>query len=477
MNSNEVRFTIKLTRREEADKMRRVKNIIIGFGKAGKTLAADFGNRGEETLLVEKDPKMYGGTCINVACIPSKKLAELAKLKPENVINSDYYADAIKIKKELIQQLNQSNYEKIHSTDNVEVIDGEAYFVGEHEVRVAYNSGGEETFHAERIFINTGSIPNIPPIKNLRIDGNRIHTSKTLMDDENFPEKLAIIGGGVVGLEFASIYRQFGSEVTVISNKEEEKFLNQYDREIAEMVLESLKNMGITFQFNANTEKIDVSNSEVVKVHFKQNGEMGVVDTDKVLIATGRRPNVEQLNLEDAGVIIAENGSIQINKRLQTNRPHIFALGDVNGGPQQTYLSLDDYRIVKSLLFGDGSYDLSNRDFVPATTFINPPLSTVGLSEKAARDGGFNVKVASIPVSSIPKAKILGNDTGIYKTIINADTGHILGAVLFAEESHEVINIITTAILGKMNYKQLKNQIFTHPTMAEALNDLLRNVD
>lgn len=457
--------------------MRQVKNIIIGFGKAGKTLATDLGNRGEETLLIEKDPKMYGGTCINIACLPSKKLAESAKNKPKNIDNATYYTQAIKEKKELIKQLNQKNYENVQNTENVEVLDGEAYFVGENEVRVSFNEGSEETFKAERIFINTGSIPNIPPIKNLRIDGNRIHTSRTLMDDETFPEKLVIIGDGNIGLEFASIYTQFGSEVTVISNNTEENFLSEFDREIAEQVLERLKEMGITFKFQANTTELDVSNVDTVEVRYAHFGEMNFVKADKVLIATGRRPNIDQLNLDGAGVRLTESGSIQVNKRLQTNKTHIYALGDVNGGPQQTYLSLDDYRIVKSHLFGDGSYDLSHRDFVPATIFINPPLSTVGISEKVARDGGFNIKVASLPVSAIPKAKILANDTGIYKAVINADTGHILGAALFGEESQEVINIITTAILGKLNYKQLANQIYTHPTMAEALNDLFGDIN
>lgn len=457
--------------------MRNVKNIIIGFGKAGKTLAQELGKRGEETLLIEKDPKMYGGTCINVACIPSKKLAALAKKKPSNVENTVYYKESIKEKKTLIQQLNKKNYENIQETENIEIIDGEAYFVGEYEVRVLLNDGGEETFRADRVFINTGSTPNLPLIEGLQIDGKKIHTSRTLMDDEEFPERLVIVGDGNIGLEFASIYRQFGSEVTVLSENSESSFLNQLDREVAESVLESLIEMGIQFEFEANTHKISTNDQEHILLHFERSNHFHEIQADKVLIATGRRPNIEQLNLENAGVIIAENGSIQVNKRLQTNREHIFALGDVNGGPQHTYLSLDDFRIIKNQLYGDQSYDLSHRDFVPNTTFINPPLSTVGLSETIARDGGYDVKVATIPVESIPNSKIQDNTTGLYKAIVDGDTGRILGAVLFGEDSHEVINIISTAMRGKLTYKELANQIFNHPTMAEALNDLFSLIE
>lgn len=457
--------------------MKQVQNIIIGFGKAGKTLAVDLGTRGEETILIEKDPKMYGGTCINVACIPSKKLATLANQKPIDVEDAEYYKQSIQEKKELIQQLNQNNYKNVQETDNVEVIDGEASFIGTHEVRVALNNGGEETFWGERIFINTGSTPIIPTIEGLKIDGRRVHTSRTIMEDEEFPKRLTIIGDGNIGLEFASIYRQFGSEVTILSENAKENFLYQLDSDIADVVLQSLKDMGIQFKFRANTTKVSMSDSDNILLNVEQNNELFEIQTDKILVATGRRPNVEQLNLDDAGVILAENGSIQVDKRLQTNQKHIFALGDVNGGPQQTYLSLDDYRIVKNQLFGDKSYDLSQRYYVPAATFIHPPLSTVGLSEEVARDSGYNVKVATISVESIPKAKILSNTTGIYKAVVDGDTDRILGAALFGEESHEVINIIATAMKGKLTYKDLANQIFTHPTMAEALNDLFGNIE
>ena len=456
--------------------MNTVKNIIIGFGKAGKTLAQDLGNRGESTILIEKDPQMYGGACIAVACIPSKKLATLASKKRDTDDPAIYYKESIQEKKHLINQLTQANYEKVQGTENVEVIDGEASFESETVVKISKNDGSEEFYEAERIFINTGSTPNIPPIKGIKIDSKRVHTSKTIMDDEEFPERLIIIGDGPISLEFASIYSQFGSKVTVLSRKDSSEFVNQLAEEDSMFLLGALQNMGIDFIFNADVTEIDTSQTNELGLHYEVEDTMHEIKTDKVLVATGRRPNVEQLNLDDAGVILAENGSIQINKRLQTNKEHIYALGDVNGGAQQTFLSLDDYRIVRSQLYGDGSYDLSKRAFIPMTIFTNPPLSTIGLSEEAAKESGFNTKVAKISVESIPKSKILDKTVGFYKVIVDAETNQILGAVLFGEESHEVINIIATAMIGRLPYQILRDQVYTHPTMAEALNNLFSEI-
>ena len=455
--------------------MKKVKNIIIGFGKAGKALAQDLGTRGEPTIVVEKDPKMYGGTCINVACIPSKKLATLAKRKPENADDAAYYTEAIQKKKALIEQLNEANYNNVNDNENVEVIDGEASFVNDRQLKIELHNGGVMYYEAERIFINTGSRPNIPVIEGLEIDGENIHTSETLMNDEKLPENLTIIGDGNIGLEFASIYAQFGSKVTLLAHSSKEDFLEAEDQDIALAVLEALENMGVILLFDAETTKIDKVDKELFLTYEQENVEE--LKMDKLLVAVGRSPNVAGLNLEAAGIILAEDESIQINKRLQTNKEHIYALGDVNGGPQHTYLSLDDYRIIISQLFGDRSYDLAERKYVPSATFINPPLASVGLTEKEARAHGYEIKVASLSVASIPRAKILDNKVGLYKAVIDANTDQILGTVLFAEASSEVINLISTAMKGRLTYQTLANQIFTHPAMAEGLNDLYGSIE
>lgn len=455
--------------------MEKVKNIIIGFGKAGKTLAHALNARNEKTILIEKDPKMYGGSCINVACIPSKKLALLAQQKPEGIDEKAYYKAAIQEKKELIANLNKTNYQKVQENEFVKVIDGFASFVNEELVKITFPDGAEEIYEAERIFINTGSRPTIPAIEGLKVDGECIHTSETLMEDEGLPDRLTILGDGYIGLEFASIYAQFGSKITVLSPHSKEAFLEEEDKDIAEAVLETLKSLGIEFIFEAETSKVEKDGSQLAISYVKQNETLSIA-SDKLLVAMGRHANIDELNLEAAGIYIAENDSIQVNKHLETNVQNIFALGDVNGGPQHTYLSLDDYRIVQSELFEDGSYTLAERDNVPSSTFIHPPLSTVGLSEKRAREEGYAIKVATLPASNIPKAKMLNHPVGVYKAVIDAETDQILGATLLAEDSHEVINILSAAIKGKLTAHDLANHIFTHPSMAEALNDLFGGV-
>ena len=447
---------------------KKVTNIIIGFGKAGKTLANYLGNKGEKTILVEKSPKMYGGTCINVGCIPSKFLATAADRRSySQVSNEEYYQNAVINKKALIAKLNKANYDKVAMNSNVEVIDGLASFKDEHTVNIQMANGVEEV-SAERIFINTGAKPFIPSVEGLEV-GNRIHTSETLMNLEDFPKTLTILGSGFIGLEFAATYAKFGTKVTVIDKAE--KLLAREDDDVANAVFESYKSLGVEFIFGADTKHVE-QDENTVTLSYEVNGETGKISSDVLLVATGRTPNTKELHLENAGVEVSERGFVNVNEHLQTNKPHIFAMGDVNGGAQFTYISLDDYRIVKSYLDGNGVYTRNERQPIAFSAFLHPTYSRVGLSEKEACQAGYNIKVATLPVTAIPKAKILGNQTGIYKAIVDADTNLILGTVLFGEESHEVINIVVTAMITKQPYTVLANQIFTHPTMAEALNDL-----
>ena len=447
---------------------KKVDNIIIGFGKAGKTLANYLGNKGEKTILVEKSPVMYGGTCINVGCIPSKFLATSADRKGfSDTNNQDYYKSSVQNKKGLIAKLNKANYDKVASNDNVEVIDGLASFVDDHTVNIKTDTGDYEVY-AEKIFINTGARPFVPGIEGLEV-GGRIHTSETLMNLEDFPQTLAILGSGFIGLEFAASYAKFGTKVTIIDMGD--KILPREDDDVAKEVFESYKSLGVDFIFNAGLESVS-QDDQSVKLSYSVGEEKKVLAVEAFLVATGRKPNTEDLNLDKAGVEVSERGFVNVNKHLQTNKDHIFAMGDVNGGPQFTYVSLDDYRIVKSYLDGKGEYTRDDRQPIAFSAFLHPTFSKVGLSEREAREAGYKVKVAKLPVTAIPKAKILGNQTGIYKAVVDADTDQILGVVLFGEESHEVINIVVLAMIMKQPYTLLANQIFTHPTMAEALNDL-----
>ena len=446
-----------------------VKNIIIGFGKAGKTLAGYLGSIGEDTILIEKSKEMYGGTCINVGCIPSKKLATKALRKQySNEDASNYYTKSVQEKKALIAALNTANYNKVDSVEKTQIIDGTARFVDDHTVAVD-TAEGEKLFKADRIFINTGATPFVPPVEGLTI-GGAIHTSETIMNLEEYPESLVIIGSGFIGLEFAATYAQFGTKVTVIDVTE--AFLPREDEDVAQAVKEQLEALGVTFNLGVQLKAVHQEGGKAVVEATTGEGAPVAFTADAVLVATGRRANVQGLDLDKAGVELTERGAIKVNEFLQTNVPNIFAMGDVNGGPQFTFVSLDDFRIVKRFLAGDTTYSTKQRAKFPTATFINPPLASVGLNEKQAKEAGIEVKVAKLPAMAIPKAKILGNQVGFYKVLVDASTNQIVGATLFAEEAHEVINIIATAMNANLPYTVLRDQIFTHPTMAEALNDV-----
>lgn len=450
--------------------MENVKNLIIGFGKAGKTLAGFLGSKGESVILVEKDKKMYGGTCINVGCIPSKFLSNKATLrKVSNLDNETYYKEAVTAKKELIAKLNKANYDKVSGVSNVKIIDGIASFINANVVEVKSDSEVLQ-IQAERIFINTGLVPVVPRIEGLNLS-ERIHTSETIMDMETFPESLAIVGSGYIGLEFTSTYSLFGSKVTIFGDNP--KFLPRDDEDIAELVKSELETQGAEFKLGVKVKKF-VEEADGVSLYFENTeGKEEVQKFSAVLVATGRRPDTAELALDKAGVSLGGLGEIKVNDRLETNVPHIYALGDVHGGLQFTYLSLDDFRIIKSVLFNDGKYNLSERKHIPFNVFVVPSLAKVGMNEMEAKEAGVSYKLAKLPVMAIPKAKILGNQSGLFKVLIDESSGKILGANLFGVEAHEIINLFTLAMNEGISYESLRDQIYTHPTMAESFNDLL----
>lgn len=450
--------------------METVQNLIIGFGKAGKTLAGFLGSKGESVILVEKDKKMYGGTCINVGCIPSKFLSNKATLrKVSNLDNETYYKEAVTAKKELIAKLNKANYDKVAGVPNVKIIDGIASFINADVVEVKTDSEVVQ-IQAERIFINTGLVPVVPKIEGLKLS-ERIHTSETIMDMETFPESLAIVGSGYIGLEFTSTYSLFGSKVTIFGDNP--KFLPRDDEDIAGLVKAELEAQGAEFKLGVKVKKF-VEEADGVSLYFDNaEGKEEVQKFSAVLVATGRRPDTTELSLDKAGVVLGEHGEIKVNDRLETNVPHIYALGDVHGGLQFTYLSLDDFRIIKSVLFNDGKYNIGERKHIPFNVFVVPSLAKIGMNEVEAKAAGVSYKLAKLPVMAIPKAKILGNQSGLFKVLIDEKTGKILGANLFGVEAHEIINLFTLAMNEGISYESLRDQIYTHPTMAESFNDLL----
>lgn len=432
--------------------------IIIGFGKGGKTLAAKLAKDGKTVALIEKSNQMYGGTCINVGCIPSKSLihnAAYAKTIDSFEAKAAFYKKAIEEKRNLTATLRQKNYDKLNNLPNVSIISGVASFVSPNSVSV-----NGEIYEAEKIYINTGSTSIIPNIEGIK-DNKHVFYSDSMMDLDKLPERLVIIGGGYIGLEFASMYANFGSNVTIIQNND--IFIGREDEDIALNIKENLEAQGVKIIFSANTERIDSDGT----VHLMINNEHQSIKADAVLIAIGRKANIQDLNLEAAGVEVDMRGGIITNDKRQTNQKHIYALGDIVGGLQFTYISLDDYRII-----ANEDYDLSKRKNIPYSVFLDTPFSRVGINEKEAKEQGYAYRVVKMPTAMIPKAQVLKKTQGILKALIDTKRNKILGAMLVCEESYEIINIIKLAMDLNADYTILKNQVFTHPTMSEALNDL-----
>ncbi|AYA99631.1 FAD-dependent oxidoreductase [Lachnoanaerobaculum umeaense] len=436
--------------------------VVIGFGKAGKTLAAKFSKSGKSVALVEKDKNMYGGTCINVGCIPSKRLITDAS-KSQNMEFEEkvqYYRESVVEKKKLIAALNKANYDKIASA-GVEIIDGTASFKDNHHIVVSTKDGNVE-IEAEKFIINTGSVTVIPKIEGA--DSKGVYTSESIMNLEELPKRLTIVGGGYIGLEFASMYADFGSKVTIVQDGD--VFLPREDDDIAKAIREVLEAKGVEIVTGAKVTK-----AEEGKLYYEIAGEAKTLDSDAILLAVGRRPNTDDLGCENAGVKLTDRGAVVTDEHLKTTADNIWAAGDVCGKLQFTYISLDDSRIIWDEIMGEDKRTTENRGAFSYSVFINPPFSRVGMSEKDAKAAGLDYRVLSLSANAIPKAKVLRKTEGLLKALVTSD-GTILGAELFCEESYEMINFIKLAMDNGIKAKDIANFIFTHPTMSESLNDL-----
>lgn len=443
--------------------MQTIKNIIIGFGKGGKTLAKFLAQKGEDVLVIEKSNKMYGGTCINIACLPSKRLIIEAA-------NGVSYVDAVNGKNEMTAQLRDKNYHMLADEKSVTVLDGEAHFIADHEVEVILPNGEKAKYRGERIFINTGAVPVMLPIPGLK-ESKYVLNSTQAMDEKKMPENLTIIGAGYIGLEFASMFAKYGSKVTVLDHSKE--FLSREDEDISQLVKKDLEEAGIHFELGVDIEEISDGENEA-KVRYQVDGQEKEISADRILVATGRKPNIEKLGLENTAIEVTDRGAIKVDDFLRTTVDNVWAIGDVKGGLQFTYISLDDFRIIKDQLFGTGARMISDRKVVPYSVFISPALSQVGLNEKQAQKQDKKYKLFKLPVAAIPKAKVAKDSRGLFKALVDPETEEILGATLYGIESYELINMISLAMKAHLSYTVLRDQIYTHPTMSEAFNDLFK---
>lgn len=461
--------------------------IIIGFGKGGKTLAADFAKRGMKVAIIEKSSKMYGGTCINIGCIPTKTLVHMAKLatRMPAAERPDFFRKALEMKENVTSALRDKNYHNLADNPNIDVFTGTGSFLSKDTVNVHFNAGPSTEnidleLQSDNIIVDTGAETVIPKIKG--IDGAQglaaipnVFTSTSIMDElKELPKSLAIVGGGYIGLEFASIFASFGTKVTVLEYFPE--LITREDRDIAAAVKSALEKKGIDFIMNVSVQEIAKEEEKtVVKYLYNSQQSVNEIEADAVLLATGRKANTEGLNLAAAGIETDERGNIKVDSKLVTSNPNVRAVGDVKGGLQFTYISLDDYRIIRDNMFpekSDSERSMADRTDVSYSVFIDPPLSRIGMGEDDAIKKGLDIIVKKLPVMSIPRAKTIGETEGLLKAVIEKNTGKILGCSLFCPESSEIINEIAMVMKAGMSYKFLRDFIFTHPSMSESLNDL-----
>ncbi|WGA83089.1 reactive chlorine resistance oxidoreductase RclA [Citrobacter braakii] len=436
--------------------MNQYQAIIIGFGKAGKTLAATLAKTGWRVAIIEQSNTMYGGTCINIGCIPTKTLVHDAELQHD-------FAAAMQRKASVVSFLRDKNFHNLAALENVDVIEGRAEFIDNHTVRVVQPTG-EIELSGEKIFINTGAQATMPNVAGLMTTPG-VFDSTGLLNLTQRPERLGVLGGGYIGVEFASMFANFGSKVTIYEAAP--LFLAREDRDIADAIANILRDKGVEIILNARVQAVS-SHDGAVQVQMPE----GVQTVDALLVASGRKPATENLQLQNAGVDVNERGAIVVNKYLRTSADNIWAMGDVTGGLQFTYISLDDFRIVRDNLLGEGLRNTGDRQNVPYSVFMTPPLSRVGMTEEQARASGAAVQVVTLPVAAIPRARVMNDTRGVLKAVVNRETKQILGVSLLCVDSHEMINIIKTVMDAGLPYTTLRDQIFTHPSMSESLNDL-----
>ncbi|WP_245940118.1 mercuric reductase [Stenomitos frigidus] len=457
-------------------------DLIIGGGKAGKTLAPALVAAGRKTALVERSLKMIGGGCINIACIPTKTMVASAEVA-HTVRHSATYgvntsaptvdlAAVIQRKRSVVESSRAINLHSLETALGHDLIIGTARFVAPKTIEVATAEGSIRHLTAERLFINTGTRPLIPSIPGLKEFG--FLTSESIMELEQLPEHLIVLGSGYIGLEFAQMFRRFGSRVTVIGQRGQ--ILSPQDPDIALAAQTFLERDGVEFLLNAKVLWV-VREASPLENRAGHDTILQIQVPDReitlqgshLLVAVGRAPTTDTLNLAVASVAMNGSGFIPVNDRLETNVPGIWALGDINGGPQYTHIALDDYRIIKANLLDGGNRSTSDRP-IPSCLFIDPELAHVGLTEAEAQQQGYDIRVAKLDASAIPRARTLGQTDGLLKAIVDAKTARILGCSLLCHAAGEMLSTVQMVMQAQLPYTVLRDGVLVHPTMTEGLN-------
>jgi len=448
-------------------------DLVLGSGEGGKYLAWHLARSGRRVAVVER--RWIGGSCPNINCLPSKneiwsaKVADLLHHAAQfGILTGSVAVDMAKVrqrKREMVEGLIAMHLDLYQKT-GTELIMGEGRFVAPKTLEVRLRDGGTRVLTGERVFLNLGTRATIPPVPGLADAGSLTHIEALELD--RLPAHLIVLGGGYVGLELAQAYRRFGSRVTMVEHGPQ--LAGREDPDVADAIGQLFGDEGIEVLVSAEALRVEGRSGESVRLHVRTPQGERIIEGSDILAATGRTPNTAGIGLDVAGVLLAERGYIQVNDRLETSAPDVWAIGECAGSPQFTHVSLDDFRVIRDNLAG-GSRTTRDR-LIPFCLFTDPPLARVGLSEAEARRRGVPVRVAKLPMSSVLRTRTTGETRGFMKALLDAQTDRILGFTMFGPEAGEVMAVVQTAMLAGMPYTALRDAILAHPTMAEGLNAL-----
>lgn len=451
--------------------------IVIGSGQGGTPLAKALAQAGRRTVLIEREH--VGGTCVNVGCTPTKTMVASARVAYLARRAADYgvrvgavdvdMARVRQRKRGIVASFNRGSVRGVEQTAGLELLMGEARFTGPHSVEVLRADGGAAALTADLIFINTGLRPDRPPIAGL--DRVPFLDSTSIMELDRVPDHLLVIGGGYVALEFGQMFRRFGSRVTIIERGPQ--LLAREDPDVAAEIATILREDGVDVLVETQAHGIEQTAGGDLRLAVRGGPEGGtrVLTGSHLLVAAGRVPNTDRLNLAAAGVEADAHGFVKVNERLETGVPGVYCLGDAKGGPAFTHISYDDFRIIETNLLKGGNATTRDR-FVPYTIFIDPELGRVGMSETEARRGGSEVRVYKMPMRQVARALEMDETRGLMKVVVDARSDQILGCAILSVFGGELMSMIEVAMMGGLPYTSLRDAAFAHPTLAEAFNNL-----
>lgn len=449
--------------------------IIIGAGQGGVPLATAFAGAGRKTALIER--RWPGGTCVNVGCTPTKTMVASGRVAHLAGRGADYGVQTGELsidmgtvrqrKRDIVQQFRSGSQKRIDQTDGLDYIEGEARFTGKKRLEVALNHGGTRMLTADIIVLDIGERPRPLDIDNP--DNVTIHDSTSIMELDDVPGHLVVIGGGPIGLEFAQLFRRLGAKVTILHRSDQ--LVSREDPDIAGAVLEVLEQDGIEVELNAEPVGIARAGGAIEVQVQRKGGDTYTIQGTHILAAAGRVPNTDSLDAGKTGLELDKRGYIRTNDRLETDVPGIYAIGDIRPGPKFTHISYDDYRVLKTNLIDGGDRSIADR-LVSSVTYIDPQLAQIGLTERQARDQGVPYKLATMPMSSVARALETGETRGVMKALVDPESGKILGAAVLGIEGGEIMSMMHIAMIAGLPYTALRDGAFAHPTLAESLNNL-----